>query len=235
MDIKKACYSLINEQSSGVLSTLSAKIDGFPFGSIVPFCTDQNGFPVIYISTIAEHTKNIIVDSRVSLFLSTSKEKDTQAAGRVTIVGNAKLITDQDKSSERYFRYFPSAVRYQEMHSFNFYRIVPIKTRFIGGFGAIHWIEKNDTINKNPFWGENEAQITAHMNTDHASDLALYMSFYKKMTTFDQDSILLAGIDADGFDLMLNDSKMRFHFENPVTSISEARAAFVKLSKEAKT
>ena len=234
MDIVKACKDLINEHSSGVLSTLSVKLGGFPFGSIVPFCNDQNGYPIIYISTIAEHTKNILADSRVSLFLASTDNSDVQAKGRATIVGNVELITDDEEVRERYYKYFPSSKRYSEMHSFNFYRIVPTTIRFIGGFGAIHWVDKAEYTDENPFWGETENQIISHMNTDHRSDLALYTSFYKNMTTLAEDSVEIVGIDTNGFDLLLNNNKIRFNFETPITTTAEARNAFVNLSKEAR-
>ena len=103
----KECKALINEYSSGVLSTISVKLGGFPFGSVVPFCNDKNGFPIIYISTIAEHTKNIVADPRVSLILATTDGSEIQAKGRVTIVGNIDLIKDDKEVGERYYNYFP--------------------------------------------------------------------------------------------------------------------------------
>ena len=60
---------LLNERSFGILSTLSVKLGGFPFGSVVPYCMDHQGSPLIMISTIAEHTKNLIADSRCSFTL----------------------------------------------------------------------------------------------------------------------------------------------------------------------
>ena len=62
-DARKFLYAT----HSGVLSTISARLEGYPFGSIAPFVLDHDGNPLILISTIAEHTKNIQADPRVSL------------------------------------------------------------------------------------------------------------------------------------------------------------------------
>jgi len=233
MSALKNCKTLINEHSSGVLSTISLKLGGFPFGSIVPFCTDQYGFPVIYISTIAEHTKNIIADSRVSLMLATTDNSDVQAKGRATIVGNAELIKETELISERYFRYFPNSRKYSAMHNFYFYRINPVGVRFIGGFGAIHWIEPIDFKQESPFWGTSEKRIIEHMNSDHKKDLSLYCSFYKGLKTTDKDTIEMIGVDCDGFDVSLNNQKLRFHFNTPISTTNEAREALVKMSTTA--
>jgi putative heme iron utilization protein len=73
---------LLNSQSFGVLSTLSVKLDGVPFGSVVPYCLDGSGAPVILISTIAEHTKNINQDNRCSITILKDSD-DVQSNGRL--------------------------------------------------------------------------------------------------------------------------------------------------------
>jgi putative heme iron utilization protein len=40
---------------------------GYPFGSLVPYVLDHDGRPIILVSRLAEHTKNIEADARVSL------------------------------------------------------------------------------------------------------------------------------------------------------------------------
>jgi putative heme iron utilization protein len=50
-----------------VLSTISLDVPGYPFGSLTPYCFDENGQPIVYISLIAQHTRNIMADPRLSL------------------------------------------------------------------------------------------------------------------------------------------------------------------------
>lgn len=126
---------------SGVLSTHSAKIPGYPFGSIAPFVLDDEGNPLILISTLAEHTKNIAADPRVSLIAFDPAAPDMQSGARLTLVGDAKLADKQDGPlRERYLSQFPQALQYFDMHDFLFYSIQIQQARFIGGFGKIHWI-----------------------------------------------------------------------------------------------
>jgi len=225
--------NLLNTKDFGILSTLSLKLGGFPFGSVVPYCLDGEGMPVILISTIAEHTKNILHDNRCSITVI-SENTDVQANGRLTVIGNMEAITDEKDVSERYYRHFPKSKAYGNTHNFSFYRLRPIAIRFIGGFGAIHWLEVSDFLFKNPFHGEGEVSIVDHMNADHHKDLLSYCTFYKRMTIKPEDTVRMAGIDGFGFDIFVNDQKVRFTFDQAISNAGEARAAMVGLSKGAK-
>src|SRR5947207_6724589 len=135
---------LFLQQSFGVLSTISLDVPGYPFGSVTPCCADRQCRPVIYISRIAQHTRNILADSRVSLtvFDSSGDSDDVQARGRVTCIADARPLGAQEEEDvrERYFRYFPSARQYAQTHDFEFYWLDLIRVRFIGGFGQIYWV-----------------------------------------------------------------------------------------------
>jgi putative heme iron utilization protein len=113
----------------GALSTLSKKFEGFPFGSITPYLTDHDGSLLILISGLAEHTKNILADPRISLITHDQRDAQIQTQGRITLLGNAQLVTNRDEAGERYLRYFPEAESYFQMHDFAFYRIHPIAIR----------------------------------------------------------------------------------------------------------
>ena len=76
---------LFLQQSFGVLSTISLDVPGYPFGSVTPYCADRQCRPVIYISRIAQHTRNVLADPRVSLtILEHGDSDDVQARGRLT-------------------------------------------------------------------------------------------------------------------------------------------------------
>jgi heme iron utilization protein len=224
--------SLINQSRHGVLSTISVKLEGFPFGSVVPFCLDENGWPIIFISVIAEHTKNITANLKVSLIVLGGNRENVQANERITIVGNAEIVPAEEHK-ERYHRYFPQSISYDSTHDFSFYRIRPAAIRYIAGFGAIHWVNPESFGLKNPFYGKQETQIINHMNEDHRKDLFLYCTYYKNMNISDDDSIAMCGIDAGGFDVLLNEQKIRFDFKSKISSTVDAREALVEMSKSA--
>jgi putative heme iron utilization protein len=225
---------LYNAKDFGVLSTISAKLEGFPFGSVVPYCLDGEGMPVVLISTIAQHTKNILQDDRCSITILKDSH-DVQSNGRLCIIGHMEKLPDhQEAARERYYRHFPNSRSYSNTHNFGFYRLRPVAVRFIGGFGAIHWLEPADFLISNPFQDQGEERVTDHMNEDHSGDLRLYCKHYKQMKLTDSDSVRMVGIDSLGFDVFVNDQKVRFEFEHPISNAAEARAAMVALSKGAR-
>ncbi len=227
----KAARELFNAMSSGVLSTLSVRLDGFPFGSVVPYSLDDQGLAVILVSTIAQHTKNIIADNRCSITI-VNDEDDVQANGRLCIIGNMEKVADHEITvKERYYRSFPKSKSYHETHDFHFYRLNPIDIRYIGGFGAIHWLNPKDFQVSNPFQGKEEDYIINHMNSDHQKDLNFYCSHFKQIEISEEESVRMTGIDSLGFDLFVGDKKIRFSFDEPISTTQEARAKLVALTK----
>jgi len=105
MERQNPARTLMLEESFGVLSTISVDIPGYPFGSVTPYCLDRMGRPVVYISPIAQHTKNIVADPRVSLtVIERGASDDVQAHGRLTYIANARPVNGARDPGERYFR-----------------------------------------------------------------------------------------------------------------------------------
>lgn len=218
-------------QTSGVLSTLSKRLDGFPFGSVSPFILDHAGRPVILISEIAEHTKNIDADPRVSLIVQ-PYSPDMQTTGRVTVIGRAERLLDKDSLGPRYLRYFPQAEAYFGMHDFHFYRIEPVKIRWIGGFGRIFWVDPEAYLCAAGSLAEAEEAILAHMNADHADNLRAYCRHVHRLEV---DHASMLGIDPDGFDVRADDALLRFDLPAPARDAQAARAALVALAQQCRS
>jgi heme iron utilization protein len=220
-----AARSLLLQESFGVLSTVSMDLPGYPFGSVTPYCTDRMCRPIIYISHIAQHTKNIVADSRVSLTVVErgAASDDVQAQGRITCVGDARPVDrGDDDVSERYFRHFPSARQYDRTHDFEFFRVELVRVRFIGGFGQIFWVEPAAFMVANPFSAMEEMRIVQHMNQDHAEALSRYVG---------GGPAEMSGIDGEGFDVLQMGKKIRIPFAAPVTNMEEARKALVDMAR----
>jgi putative heme iron utilization protein len=79
---------LLQSERNGVLSTLSSKLDGWPYGSLMPFALSEDGEPLVLLSTFAEHTQNVLNDPRVSLFVhdEAGTHENPQAAARATLI-----------------------------------------------------------------------------------------------------------------------------------------------------
>ena len=79
----KHARELLLKEYRGMLATHSKKMPGFPFGSVVPYCLDADGRPLLLISRIAQHTHNLQADGRCSLLIGERDAEDIQAAGRL--------------------------------------------------------------------------------------------------------------------------------------------------------
>jgi putative heme iron utilization protein len=142
----------------------------------------------------------------------------------VTLIADAHSVGQDDVDlRERYFRYFPSARQYEETHDFSFFRLEPVRVRFIGGFGQICWLQPEEFLRTNPFSFEQESRIVEHMNNDHPDSLAHY--------ALGQPAVM-AGIDAEGFDLLVRDRRLRLEFDAPVRDMDQARQALIAMAKK---
>ncbi len=234
MSLALEARQFLRSTHNGLLSTFSAKFSGFPYGSITPFVLDQNCQPIILISTLAEHTKNIIANPKVSLLVFEAGD-DLQANARLTLIGEAKEIDKNDTDlNARYLRYLPQAASYFEMHDFNFYRINITQARYIAGFGKMGWMEGNEIAAiSNTALAAQEAGIIEHMNADHIESMLAYCQHYHGIAA---QTAQMLGMDCDGFDVnvTLNDQSSqikRFDFEQAITNAEEARMALVAMSK----
>jgi putative heme iron utilization protein len=212
---------LLRKSRNGMLCTISKKIAGWPFGSIAPYALDARGSPILFISTIAEHTKNLDADDRVSILVQEeAADGDVQAHGRITVLGRASRVGAEEVADvrARYLERTPSAAGYAEAHDFHFYRIVPEHVRFIGGFGKIFWLQPEKLRvdpASDPLAGA-ASGVIEHMNDDHAEAIQLYCRAFKSTTPA---SAKMVGVDQFGFDVEARgpDARFRFDFERPAT------------------
>jgi heme oxygenase (biliverdin-IX-beta and delta-forming) len=206
-DTARAARQLLRAHRYGALSTLSKKFDGYPFGSITPYLVDHDGSLLILISALAEHTKNIRHDPRVSLITHNQEDSHIQTQGRITLVGSAALEPRRELAGKRYLRYFPEAQTYYDMPDFQFYRIVPQALRYIGGFGDIHWVKaERYQPPANTLAAEEEA-LLGEINAGRAATRGYVI-----------------GIDCDGYDLRLNERTVRHDFASSALNAEQARA-----------
>ena len=203
----RATRQLLRAHRYGALCTLSKKFEGHPFGSITPYLVEHDGCLLILISALAEHTKNIRHDPRVSLITHNQEDSHIQTQGRITVIGTASLVADRDHAGKRYLRYFPEAQTYFDMPDFQFYRIVPQTLRYIGGFGDIHWVKaENYRVPPYQLIVEEDALL---INTN---------------ATRSESQGIAIGIDCDGFDLRKNARTVRYDFPSPALDATQAKS-----------
>jgi len=219
---------LLLKEYRGMLSTHSKSMPGFPFGSVVPYCLDAQGWPLILISRIAQHTHNLQKDPKCSMLVGERGAEDVQAVGRLTYLAEARKLEDSaaiEAAAEHYYRYFPDSQNYHNAHDFDFWVLEPVRHRYIGGFGAIHWIDRLTLAN--PFAGKAEASMIEHMNADHAKAIAHYVELAGLPKS---EPAQLVGIDSEGMHLRIGQGLHWLAFAAPCNTPTQVREALVYLA-----
>jgi putative heme iron utilization protein len=210
---------LLRAHRYGALSTISKKLSGFPFGSITPYLTDHDGSLLIYISELAEHSKNIAHDSRVSLITHNQASPDIQMQGRVTVAGNALRISDQQQPAAQYLRHFPEAAALMRL-DFAFYRIEPVAIRYIGGIGRIHWLSMDSYPAKHAAdFASHEEEILNIINHEQQSIVCQLLRQHHQIDTREARVI---GLDCDGLTVIDDAQVLRLNFAAALTDPQRA-------------
>jgi len=231
VDRARQARELFRAARSGVLSSHSSKLPGYPYGSALPHVTDHWGRPVVLISHLAEHTHNLEADPRVS-FLVSDSGPDLQASSRATLVGNAHAVENPAEIPTRYLRFFPEHARYLEIGGFRFWAIEPVQVRLIEGFGSLHWIAGEHYLAQPGEIPDVETSVLEHMNQDHGDALLAYC---RHAHGIDPQQVTMIGMDCDGFDLRADDGMLRFGFPSAIATSAQARAALVALARDSRS
>lgn len=211
----------------GVLSTHSREHAGYPFGSVVPFVLDQAGLPLLLLSPLSQHTKNIDADPRCALTLVGPGDQDVQQRPRLSAVGDMAAM-DPPADAERYFGYFPQSRMYFEQLDFRFYGFRPSRFHWNGGFATARWFGVDRIVRANPLSREVQARIIAHMNQDHGDALRRYLR--DRATTDPTVTVAMLGIDAEGIDLRLDQCLQRVALPRAIRSAEQAREVLIELA-----
>lgn len=226
-----AARRLLRAARTGALATLSAGYDGHPYASAVPYVCDHAGRPLLLVSRLAEHTRNLARDPRASL-LAWEPGDEVQARARVTVLGDALELADQQAPRARWLRARPDDARLLALGDFSFHRLEPRRVRHIAGFGAIHWHEAGSLLAPADALEAAEDEIVAHMNDDHAATMRLYC---RHVHGIDPSDATLVGVDCDGFDARADGRLLRFGFPELAPDAAAVRRQFVALAAAART
>jgi heme iron utilization protein len=138
-----AARALLATESVGLLSTISVRRAGTPYGSLTPYALSAGGAPLLLLSALAAHTHNLLADPRAGLFVGDhTAVADPQAGARLSLMGRAVLVAVDDVADARarYLARWPRNVDTVALHDFSFWRFDIEEARFIGGFGDIRWL-----------------------------------------------------------------------------------------------
>lgn len=220
---------------SGLKAALATLEEGHPYASLVLVATEASGAPIILISKLARHTRNLERDARASLlFDGTTEWGDPLSGPRVTVRGTMQRVAQSEAQLRRFVARHPSAQGYAGFADFGLWRLEIRDAHFIGGFGRIVEVPRSDLLIDTAgaqALMEAEADIVAHMNADHADALALYAT---RLAAQPAGAWRMTGIDPAGVDLVWEGRTARIDFATPVRTPQAAREALVGLAQTAR-
>lgn len=225
---------LLRRRSHAALATT---LNGRPYASLVAIACDIDASPLLLLSDLAQHTKNLHGEPRVALLCEDAAGHDDPLAGpRLTLLGRAERCDDR-RMAARFTARHPGSALYAGFADFRLYRVLIERGHLVAGFGRIAWIEAGELR----FAADAlalalaEAEIVAHMNTDHTDALQLYAG---RLLGRAGTGWRMTGIDPEGLDLRreadTGSETARLEFAAPVLTPSAARTTLVALAERAR-
>jgi len=227
--------SLLRRNRQGALATLMAG-KGDPYCSLVNVASHPDGSPILLISRLAVHTKNLLADDRVSLMLDERAAGDPLEGARIMVAGKALEAADEDRAilRRRYLAAHPSAETFVDFKDFSFFRIQPSGAHLVAGFGRIIDLKPEQLLTETRdavSLLEAEPGAVEHMNEDHREAMNLYATKLLGAESADWHCI---GCDPEGLDMQAGAATLRLEFPARVTNPGELRKMLVKLAEEAR-
>jgi heme iron utilization protein len=213
--------------------TLATSMCGAPYASLVLVAADLDASPLLLLSDLAQHSRNIAFDPRVSLlFDGTAGYRDPLTGPRLAVIGQARAVEDPGRLA-RFTTHHPTSAVYSGFADFHLYRVAVERGHLVAGFGRIHWIDGRDLL----FTADAatlaaaEPEILTHMNEHHNDAIADYARGLLGRAGADWR---MTGIDPEGADLQRDGETARLDFPAPVLTPDAARAALVELAQKAR-
>ena len=234
-DPSRLARSLLRRSRQGALATLMIESHD-PYCSLVNVASHSDASPILLISRLALHTKNILADNRVSLMLDERVAGDPLEGARIMLAGRAEEAESEaaEVLRRRYLNAHPSAEVFVDFKDFSFFRIVPSGAHLVAGFGRIIDLAPAQFLTDVGDAGgllEAEQGAVEHMNEDHREAMNLYAT---RLLGADSADWTCTGCDPDGIDMQAGSTTLRLDFPERVTNGGELRKMLVRLAGEAR-
>jgi len=236
-DISQTVRDLVRGCDRAALATAlpsgGAGGPAWPYVSLILVAVDHDLSPILLLSDLAEHSKAIAADPRVSLlFDGTAGLAQPLTGARVSLLGRV-AETHERRLERRFLARHPDAAMYAGFKDFRFYKVIPERAHLVAGFGKIRWIEAAGlaAVPPLPELMESEEGIVSHMNEDHSDAIQLYAG---KLLGLSGSDWSMTGIDREGIDLRQDGKVARLAFEMPLATADQARKALISLVAKAR-
>jgi heme iron utilization protein len=222
--------------NTATLASLTA--DGDPWASLVAYGL-LAGAPVLCVSELAEHGRNLAGDPRASIaIVAPTDDPDPLASGRITLAGVVERPVGGELAAARdaHLTAVPAARHYIDYSDFALWLLRVQRVRWVGGYGRMDSTtgEAYAAAEPDPVRPHAAAAI-AHLNADHADSL---LAMAKALGGYpDTTAATCTGADRYGLDLKLTTARgvayTRVGYASPIGSMSELRSATVLLAQQA--
>jgi putative heme iron utilization protein len=230
--------TLLAATNVATLATLTD--EGAPWASLVTFAALPDGAPVLFVSTLAEHGRNLRRDGRASLVVAQpAPTGDPLAAGRVTLAGTARAPegADADAARAAYLTGVDEAEMFITFTDFSLYVLEVERVRWVGGYGRMDWAQAGDYAAARPDPVGDARGAVAHLNADHADALLAMAQALGGHP--DAVAAQCSAADRYGLDLVVDTPRgrapARVGFAEPVTEAAGLRGATVELTRRARS
>lgn len=226
---------LLRTRRSAALATASASAGGWPFCSLVTIACDCDGSPILLLSRLSDHTRNLDADSRASLLLEEASGRDNPQTGpRLTLMG--RIVPDPEpRLRRRFLAHHPEAAMYADFTDFRIFRMAVEGGHWVGGFAQARRLEAKlllaDSASAQTL-AEAEASVLEHMNADHVQAIALWAH---QLLGLRGDGWRLLAVDPEGCNLGRGEGPFtRLAFSRPATDAISLRAIMMALTDTAR-
>lgn len=232
--------TLLNQSTRGMLSTFSQKHEGYPSGSMVDFACDADGSPILAVSSLAVHTKDLLANPKCSLLVAKDPEDRTDLV--IILHGDAIPVSKEDITAVRtaYLAKHPDSF-WVDFGDFQFMRIEPKVVRYVSGvatalLGSGEFSkEEYQTAKVDPI-AQFAKPVASHMNRDHAEDTRLIV---QHSTSIPVDSAYMLDVDSIGFNVKAayqgKTYKLRIPFPRRAEDRKDVKTLVVEMLQAAKS
>lgn len=234
-DARQTARTLLRAARSGALATVRPG-SGDPYCSLVNVATAADGAPLLLLSRLAVHTKNLLADARAALLLDDRGRPgagDPLQGARISVSGRM-AVSDDAQDRRRYLDRQPEAQMFVDFADFAIYRMQVSGVHLVAGFGRIVDLPADDLLtdlgDAAPLVAA-EADVIAHMNTDHADTCRLYAT---RLLGAPDAPWRCVGCDPDGLDLQHEGIGLRLPFPHRITAPGMLRQVLKALAAAAR-
>ncbi|CAA6659093.1 unnamed protein product [Spirodela intermedia] len=231
--------TFLNRSSRGALSTFSKDNAGYPSGSMVDFAWNHDGSPLLSVSGLAVHAKNLQANPKCSLLVAKDPEDRTDLV--VTLYGDAIYVSENEQEAARasYLKKHPGAF-WVDFGDFRFVCIEPKSVRFVSGvatalLGSGEFTAEEYRAAKVDPISEFSSPIISHMNKDHAEETK---AIVRHSTSVQVDFAYMLDVDSLGFNVKAgyqgDTLKLRIPFPRQAVDRKDVKNLIVEMLQAAR-